>query len=457
MNKTSRLFSLRQTVLVIGLAISLFTFTAASSPTVNWPQFRGPDGCGVSDTPAPVTWNIETGENVRWQTTIPGLGHSCPIVWQDRLYVTTAVQPGITPELKIGLYGAVDSYAEHDPQQWRLLCIDKVTGKILWDKLKLESIPKSQRHTKASHCNSTPATDGEHIVAIFGSEGMFGFDMNGKQLWRQDLGRMDAGWYVQKNTPWGFGSSPVLHEGRVIVQCDVVSEQYLAAYDVRDGHQIWKTTRKDVPSWCSPLIVSSPKRTQIIVNGWKELGGYDFATGKQLWNLGGGGDIPVPTPILADQLVIFTSAHGPLRPMRAVRLEATGDITPASGDDTSAGVAWSQARKGSYLQTPILVGNLLFGNMDGVLTCFDAKTGEVKYNERIGGGGQGFTASPVAANGKIYYPGEQGDVFVVPATGEFSVLATNKLGGLCLSSPAISEGTLFFRTTGKLVAIGFNK
>jgi outer membrane protein assembly factor BamB len=449
---------LNPTTPIVGCALFLvFAGSNHAAATLNWPQFRGPDASGVSEDPAPVSWNVETGENIRWQTPIPGLGHSCPIVWENRVYMTTAVRQGAKEDLKIGLYGEVGSYDEHEPQQWHLLCLDKVSGKVLWDKLKLESVPKSQRHTKSSHCNSTPATDGQRIVAIFGSEGMFCFDMEGKQLWRTDLGPMNAGWYVDTNTAWGFGSSPVLRDGKVIVQCDVISEQFLAAYDAKDGHQIWRTARKDVPTWSTPQIVSSPGRTQIIVNGWKQIGGYDFATGKELWTLNGGGDIPVPTPIVADQLVILTSGHGPNRPMRAVRLDAQGDITPPSVEATNQAIAWYQARKGSYSQTPILVGKLLFGNMDGILTCFDAQTGKIYYNERIGGGGQGFTSSPVAADGKIYYPGEEGDVFVIPAATEFSVLATNKLGGICLSSPAISEGIIFFRTTGKLVAVGFTK
>jgi outer membrane protein assembly factor BamB len=246
----------------------------------------------------------------------------------------------------------------------------------------------------------------------------------------------------------------VLHDGKIIVQCDVLSEQFLAAYDARDGKDLWRTPRKDVPVWSTPLIATTPDRTEIVVNGWKRIAGYDFSTGRELWWLGGGGDIPVASPVRAGDMVIITSAHGRYRPMRAIRLDASGDINPPEMEATNQAIAWTHARLGSYLQTPIVVGDLLWGNQDGVVTCFDAKTGEVKYSERIGGGGQGFTASPVAANGKIYYPGEQGDVFVVPAKAEFSVLATNKLGGLCLASPAISERTIYFRTTDKVIAIG---
>jgi outer membrane protein assembly factor BamB len=237
------------------------------------------------------------------------------------------------------------------------------------------------------------------------------------------------------------------------VQCDVASEQFIAAFDAKDGHELWHTAREEVPTWCTPLVATSGKRTQVIVNGWKHIAGYNLATGEELWRLKEGGDIPVASPILARDLVILTSAHGRYRPMRAVRLDASGDITPPEISATNQAIAWSHPRQGSYLDTPIAVGGLVWGNQDGVITCFDAKTGKIYYSERIGGGGQGFTASAVAARDKLYFTGEQGDVFVVPANKDFSVLATNKLGGICLATPAISDGVLFFRTTEKLMAI----
>jgi outer membrane protein assembly factor BamB len=435
----------------LGLLQSASTFAAT---TVNWPQFRGPNASGVSDDPAPVNWNTETGSNIRWQTPIPGLGHACPIIWQDRIYLATAVKPGTKPDLKVGLYGDIDSYTETEPHQWRLVCLNKATGKILWDKLALETVPRTQRHTKATHCNSTPASDGKRLVAILGSEGLFCFDMEGRELWRKDLGRMDPGFYVVTNTSWGFGSSPVLHDGKVIVQCDVLSEQFLAAFDAASGKQLWRTARADVPTWSTPLVATSPARSQVIVNGWKQIGGYDLATGSLLWELHDGGDVPVASPILAGECVILTSAHGKARPMRAVRLDASGNITPDELSATNQAIAWSHPRQGDYLQTPIVVGPLLWGAMDSLITCFDVHTGKIHYSERLGDATQGFTASPVAAGGKLYFTGERGDVFVVPAVQQFSVIATNKLGGICLSTPAISEGTLFFRTTEKLIAVG---
>src|SRR5436190_16732717 len=249
---------------IVYCAALLATQTALSAPSENWPQFRGPHASGVSASPAPVTWNVETGENIRWQTAIPGLGHACPILWEDHVYLATAVKPGSKPKLNPGLYGNVDSYKETERHQWRLLCLDKASGKILWDKLGVEAVPRSERHMKASHCNSTPATDGKRIVALFGSEGLFCFDMEGRQLWHKDLGRMKAGWYTTADAEWGFGSSPVLYDGKVLLQCDVENEQCLAAYDAKDGHQLWRAPRHEVPTWSTPLVVASTGRTQVV-------------------------------------------------------------------------------------------------------------------------------------------------------------------------------------------------
>lgn len=420
----------------------------------NWPQFRGPGASGVEDSrPAPIAWNVETGENVLWKTPIPGLAHASPITWDDRVYAVTAVTAE-TQNLKVGLYGDIDPVSEKTPHQWRLMALEKRTGRILWNTLALEAIPKSQRHPKASACNSTPATDGRHVVAIFGSEGLFCFHPDGSLAWKQDLGPMDSGYYVVPSAQWGFASSPVLHDGRVYVLCDVQKGSFLAAFDAQDGRELWRTPRHDVPTWGTPAIFASPVRRQIAVNGWKETAGYDLETGARLWWLNGGGDIPVPTPILAHGLLLFTSAHGKLRPMRAIRPDATGDITPSEPGMTNAAIAWVHPRQGNYMQTPICVGDWIWGCADtGVLTCFDAATGTIRYSERLASGA-GYTASPVSDGRNLFFPGETGNVFVVPAKPEFAVLRFNPLGETCMASPALDNGVLFFRTRSQLLAIG---
>ena len=432
-------------------------FAAASLDAAeNWPQFRGPQGRGFSMTAAPTTWHVESRKNIRWITDLPGLGHSSPILWGRHLYVTTADRPGPRATVKIGVYGSGDSYRENEPHQWRLLCLDRDTGKILWNRPGHEGVPSQERHTKATHCNSTPATDGQSIVAIFGSEGLFCFEMDGTLRWKKGLGKMDAGPWDSPKLQWSFASSPVLHEGKVIVQCDVLSEQYLAVFDAHDGRELWRTARKEVANWCTPAVAVVGDHTQIVVNGWKQIGGYDFATGRQRWTLSGGGDIPVPAPLIVGDWAFLTSAHGSYRPLRAIRLaSARDDITPPEMGDTNAAVAWCHPKLGSYLQTPLAIGDLLWScDTNGILTCVNRATGEIYYSERLIKAGQSFTSSGVAAGGHLYFANEAGEVIVVPAERKFSIVAQNRLEGLCLATPAVTEGTIYFRTTEKLLAVG---
>jgi outer membrane protein assembly factor BamB len=240
------------------------------------------------------------------------------------------------------------------------------------------------------------------------------------------------------------------------VLCDVLgnSTSFLTELDLADGHELWRTPRHDVPTWGTPAVAKTGDRTEILVNGWHHTGGYDFADGKELWKLDGGGDIPVPTPIIANGLAYFTSGHGAQRPMRAIRLEAHGDLTGSTAGETN-GIAWQQERKGDYMQTPIIVGDFLYGCVDnGILTCFEAKPGKVRYSERLGNGSEGFTASPVSDGKNLYFTSEIGHVYVIPANGTFTVAATNDLKGNCLSTAAVSDGTLFYRTQHELLAIG---
>lgn len=433
----------------------MMVLAEAAGAGTRWPQFMGPGACGVDSSEAlPTTWDVEKGTHVRWKTEIPGMGHAAPVVWDDRVYIATAVKPGES-ELKVGLYGDIESVDEKEPQQWRLLALDRGTGKVVWNTLGLEAVPRVKRHTKASHCNSTPATDGRRIAALFGSEGLFVFDMDGRLLWKKDLGPLDSGYFSVPSAQWGFASSPVIHEGRVIVQADVQKGSFLAMYDLETGNEVWKQARKDVPTWSTPTVVEAAGRKQIAVNGWHHTGGYDFGTGKELWRLDGGGDIPVPTPVFAHGLIYFTSAHGKVRPMRAIRPDATGDVTPKEPGGTNAAIAWVHPRLGNYMQTPVVVGDRLYGCFDaGILTCFDARTGAVAYNQRVVNGGEGFTASTVSDGRNLFVTSENGNVYVVPVGGSFSVVATNRMTETCMATPAIAGGALLYRTRGHVVCIG---
>ncbi len=421
----------------------------------NWPQFRGPAASGVDTSkPAPTTWNIEKSENVAWKTEIPGLSHASPILWEDRIYILTAVAKE-KADLKVGLYGEIDSSKDRGEQEWRLIALDRNSGKEVWDELVRSGIPKIARHTKASHANSTPATDGKHIVAIISGEGLFCTDMNGKQLWKKPLGDMDSGFYRVPSAQWGFASSPIIHDGKVVVQCDVQKNSFLAVFDVNNGRELWRTPRTDVPTWSTPAIAKVGDQTQILINGWHHTGAYDFASGKEIWKLDGGGDIPVPTPIVANDLAFFSSAHGGPRTIRAIRLDSKGDITPGAIGETNKFIAWSRPKDGTYMQTPILVGDYVYSCIDsGVLSCINAKSGEVAYSERLASGNQGFTASPVSDGKHLFFASELGNVHIVPTGPKFSIAAVNPLGETCMASPALVNGVLYFRTRDHVMAIG---
>lgn len=421
--------------------------------TPHWPQFRGPAASGVSTGPAtPVEWDVENGANVKWKTPLPGLGHSAPAIWGDRLFVTTAVIEGRDQPLKAGLYGDIEPVKEDAEVSYNVLCLDKNTGKVLWEHTAHRGVPEVKRHPKSSHANPTCAVDGKRVIASFGSEGLYCYDLGGKPIWQKDFGLLDSAYFAAPDAQWGFASSPVLHEDTVIVQADVLKDSFLAVLDAADGNELWRTPRKDVPTWSTPTVYRDASgRTQILCNGFKEMAGYDFQTGKQVWTLGGGGDIPVPTPVVAHGLIFVTGAHGFLSPIYAIETAAEGDLTPGRGSGTRH-IVWSTPRGGNYMQTPIVVGDHLYACRDnGVLTCFDAKTGKEIYRQRLEG--LGFTASPVASADRLYFTSEDGQVVVVQAGPEFKLLATNPLGANCLSTPAISEGILFFRTEQYLVAI----
>ncbi len=429
----------------------LAALLAAGQTDVHWPSFRGPQGKGVAEGhPTPVAWNSEGSDGkVLWKTAIPGLGHSSPVVWGGRLFVTTAISGSGRDELRVGLYGDIDPVQDDSKHAWKVICLDKATGKVLWERTAHEGVPKVKRHTKSSHASCTAAVDASHVVAFFGSEGLHCYDLDGTLLWKKDLGVLDAGYFRVASAQWGFASSPVIHDGRVFVQCDVQKGGFVAAFDLADGRELWRTRREDVPTWGTPAVHDGV----VLVNGWKHIGGYDAKTGKELWRLKGAGDIPVPTPVVAHGLAFITNAHGGPAPLYAVRLGARGELASPTPENPGEHLAWFHPREGAYMQTPLVTGDLLYVCRDnGTLACFEAKTGRKLYQERLATGA-GFTASGVAADGKLYYASEPGKVHVVKAGPEFKRLAVNDLAEVCMATPAISEGTIFFRTRGHVVAV----
>ncbi len=432
------------------------TAGAAPRPGVDWPQFRGIKAGGVSEgSPAPSAWNVAAGKNILWKTVIPGLGLSSPVVWGDQLFVSTAISGKPDATLRPGLYGDIESVPDDTSHEWRVYALDKKTGAIVWQQTAHTGVPKIKRHTKNSHANSTLATDGERVIAFFGSEGVYAYDLKGRLLWRKDLGVLDAGYYVAPEAQWETGSSPIIQDGVVVIQADVQKGSFLAAFDATDGKELWRVARNDVPTWSTPTFHEVNGKGQLLVNGMRHAGAYDFRTGKEIWSLSGGGDIPVPTPVTSEGMVYLTNAHGQGSPVYAIRDTAAGDISLASGSSTNASVAWSYPRDGGYMCTPLVYRGLVYiVRYNGVLNVYDAKTGEKRFQERLGGGTSAFTASPVASDGKVYLANEDGRVFVIKAASTYELVSLNDMGSSVLATPAISEGRLLFRTQRQLIAIG---
>lgn len=422
---------------------------------LNWPSFRGADGTGVADGQnPPVVWNVAKGESIRWKTAIPGLGHSCPVVWGDRVFLTTAISTGqADPKIRVGNYGDVASVNDTSKHTWQVLCLDRVSGKILWTKTAYEGVPKIKRHLKGSQANCTPATDGRHVVVCFGSEGLYCYNFDGKLLWKRDLNTLDSSFALDVEYEWGFGNSPTLYDGRCILQCDLSKDSFIAAFSLDDGSKLWSTPRDEIPSWSSPVVWRNSKRTEIVTNAAQYARGYDPASGAELWRLAKKSEVTIPTPVLGKDLAYITSGNRPIQPIIAIKPGAVGDVSLKEKEETNASVAWSRLRGGPYMPTPILYGDYFYTCSNaGVVTCYQAATGKEVYKERIGGAS--YTASPVAADGHIYFISEQGEVRVVKAGPKFELLALNELGDNCLASPAISNGSLFVRTQHYLWSLG---
>ena len=422
---------------------------------LNWPSFRGPDGTGIADGQhPPLNWNGKTGEGVRWKTPIPGLGHSCPIVWGNRVFVTTAISSGqADPKVRVGLYGDVESVNDTSKHTWQVLCLDRDTGQILWTKTAFEGVPKIKRHLKGSQANCTPATDGRHVVACFGSEGLYCYDFAGNLLWTRDLSTLDSSFALDQEYEWGFGNSPVLFEDRCILQCDLSRDSFIAAFSLTDGSKIWSTPRDEIPSWSSPVIWRNTLRMEIVTNAAQYARGYDPKTGAELWRLAKKSEVTIPSPVLGKDLAYICSGNRPIQPIIAVKPGARGDISLKANESTNSFIAWSRLRGGPYMPTPILYRQHLYTcSNSGVVTCYDASSGKEIYKERIGG--ISYTASPVAADGYLFFTSEQGEVRVAKAGPEFGLASINALDDNCLATPAISDGILFVRSQHFLWALG---
>lgn len=419
-----------------------------------WPGFRGDNAAGSGDGQGAIAeWDVETNQNVRWKTPVPGISNSSPVIWGDRVFVVTAISSAGDKTFRTGLYGDVAPVNDLSEHTWKIVCLDKATGKVRWEQVAFTGLPKVKRHTKASQANSTPVTDGKRVVALFGSIGLLAaWDMDGQPLWTKDVGVLDSGWFFDPEYQWGHSSSPIIYRTMVIVQADRQKNSFIAAYDLDSGKEVWRTDRDEIPTWSTPALFRSDGRDQIVTNGPK-IRSYDAATGKVLWTLGPNSEVTVGTPVVGDGLVYVTGGYPPVRPLYAVKPTASGDITITGEQATSDALAWRNDQ-GTYIPTPLFYQGILYtcGN-NGILTAYAAKTGERLYRARVGGGGA-FSASPVAADGRLYFANEDGDVFVVRAGRTYEELAKNEMKEVVMSTPAISDGVIVIRTLGHVYAIG---
>jgi len=435
--------------LVLGVALGQGVAARAAD---EWPQFRGPQSSGVSSAAGlPDAWSIT--ENVRWKTAIVGQGWSSPIVWGNRVFVTSAVQEEGKPEaVKKGLYLFGDRPTPKTPHRWMVYCLDAQTGKILWERQAGRKVPEYGRHLKNSFASETPVTDGQRVYAYFGSLGLFCYDFDGKPLWSRSWGDLPT------RFNWGSAASPVLHGDRVYVVNDNERQSFLVAVDKLSGKEVWRVDRDEKSNWATPLVWESGLRTEIVTPGTRKVRSYSLE-GKLLWELGGMSSITIPTPCAGHGLLYLSSGYvgDRRRPVFAVRGGASGDISLKGEETSNQYVAWCQRMAGPYNPSPLLYGEHLYVLYDrGELACYDARTGREVYGRtRIAPQARAFTASPWAYDGKVFCLSEDGDTFVIQAGAPgLKLLRTNPVGALCLATPAIAGGSLILRTEEHLLRIG---
>ncbi|MCX6254006.1 MAG: PQQ-binding-like beta-propeller repeat protein [Bacteroidia bacterium] len=437
------------------LSLSTNVITGQIIPERQWPGYRGYLASGVLDNAnLPESFDLNKMANIRWKIEVPGLGLSSPVIWGNKLFITSAISQTDKEGFKPGIYGNISPVKDSSVHEWKVYCFDKNTGKIIWDRTSYEGIPKMKRHPKSTHANTSVATDGKYVVAFFGSEGLFCYDMNGNLQWQKNFGLLKSVFFMVKTAEWEFASSPIIYNGVLIIQCDVLENSFVAAYDVKTGKELWKTQRDEYPGWCSPNIYTNAGKTYVTLNGYKNRGGYDFKTGKEVWKMSGGGDIQIPTPIVGNDMIYFNSAHGRSSPIIAVSTNAVGDITLKDNETTNEFVKWSLPRGGSYMHTLLLYKKHLYNvNWNGALICLDPLTGKAIYNAKLGKT-ESFIASPVASDGKIYIVDEEGTVYIIEDGDSFKLLAEIPLNDICMTAPAITDGMIIFRTQKYLVAAG---
>ncbi len=409
-----------------------------------WPHWRGPTGNGVAPrADPPIAWSEE--KNVRWKLALPGLGNSTPIVWRDRIFVTAAVPFG---EPLAPTAGHRDG--EHDNeetvrrQKFLVIAVGRDDGKIVWQRTVREGIPHETGHRTGSFASNSPVTDGERLYAFFGSNGLYCLSWDGQPVWEKDFGQMHS------LHAHGEGSSPALHGETLVVNWDHEGSSFLVALDKRTGKERWKSARKEITSWSTPIVVEHDGKAQVIVSATRRIRGYDLETGRVVWECGGLSQNVVASPVAGGGIVIAGSSYEK-RAMVAIRLEgAQGDIT---GTDR---VLWTRDRNTPYVPSPLLYEDRLyfFNHYQAILFCLDPRTGETRFGPARLPEVADIYASPLGAAGRVYVPSREGVTVVLKhGAAALEVLATNRLDDRFSASPVAVGGHLFLRGQRRLYCI----
>jgi len=423
--------SSRLAVLFVAVAVGVATETArragATGPAVamvepggdahaQWPRWRGPSGQGLAVGGGyPDAWSDT--ENVVWRTAVPGRGHSSPIVWKDRIVLTTG----------------------YDDGRVAILAFGRSDGRRLWETV-VPDTTAEKLHGKNSHASATPSTDGRRVYAFFGNKGLVAVDLDGDLVWHRSLGTF-ANYH-------GTAGSPLLYEDRLILFQDHRDGAFIAAFDAGTGRELWRTERHGTVGWGTPVAVRVGDRVEIVVNGQHRVVAYHPATGRELWSCEGSTMEVIPTPVVGHGLVFCPS--GRAGPTLAIRPGGRGDVTATH-------LAWKETKGSPFVPSPLLEGDYLYmvNDMASVATCYRAATGELVWQGRLGEAQrEGFSASPVFADGKVFFTNDRGETFVLKAGAEFELLRVNRLGASVLASPALVGGRFYFRTDRELLAIG---
>jgi len=417
----------------------------------NWPAFRGAGAAGVAadNKLLPDQWDKK--KNVQWVASVPGFGWSCPVVWGDRVFLTTVVADEENTKPSAGLYlGKGVREPAAGVHHWLVHCFDLTSGNQLWKHEAHAGRPQVPRHPKSSYAAETPVTDGERLYVLFGDLGLYCYDLSGKPLWSKKI--------EPRRTFFDYGAaaSPVVHNGQVFVVYDNRDESWIASFDAKTGSQRWRKKRNETHSWATPLVWKNKLRTEIVVPGKNRNRSYSLS-GELLWEFDGRmSNLVIPSPFAAHGLCYISSGYvgDAHRPTFAIRPGAKGDITPKDGFESDKHFAWYDAKSSSYNPSQIVYGDYLYTLYDrGYLTCHNALTGEVVYGKtRLSPGGS-FTASPWAYNGKLFCLSETGLTYVIEPGPQFKITGRNPLDELCLSTPAVAGDKLLIRTVSKLYCI----